>query len=113
MRLLFPSKGLGHLDDWIAHFFGSADLFVIVEVEEGKIKKREVYPNTVQDIKPGFEEKTAMKAVSDRNVDVVIAREISDTERGVLERAGIKVVTGYNMTIKKAVKKYLTLTHTG
>jgi len=78
-----------------------------VEVEDGKIKKTEVYPNTVQDVKPGFEEETAMKAVSDRNIDVVIARDISDTDRKVLEGAGIKVVAGYNMTIKKAVKKYL------
>ncbi|MFQ5648070.1 MAG: NifB/NifX family molybdenum-iron cluster-binding protein [Candidatus Aenigmatarchaeota archaeon] len=107
MRLLFPSKGLGHLDDQIARAFGAADIFVIAEVEEGKVKRKEVYPNTVQDIDPGFEEETAMKAVSDRKVDAVIARDISDTDRKVLEMAGVTVVAGYNMTIRQAIKKYL------
>ena len=106
MRYLIPSDG-DNLRDEVARFFGSCKNFLVVFEEDSKVTLEDVVHNTYSGIDhPG--ENVAAFAASNRNINVVIAGNMVDSSRKVLEHAGLRVELGYNgLAVPQAIKKFL------
>lgn len=96
-------KGLGaNLDPR----FGRCQYFVIVEVEEGKIKGHKDIENRSVGVMKGAGIQAA-QTIANEGVNVVIAGNFGPNAFQVLSMSGIKIVTTASGTVKEVVEKYL------
>jgi predicted Fe-Mo cluster-binding NifX family protein len=107
MRYLLPTNGRGSLDEEVARYFGQAANFVVVFERKGQLTVEEVVKNTYDEIDFPAENVAAL-AASGRNINVVLADNMLDESRVVLEKGGIKVSLGHHrISLKHAIKDYL------
>ncbi|AMQ17917.1 NifB/NifX family molybdenum-iron cluster-binding protein [Thermococcus peptonophilus] len=106
MRIIV-STITGGLDDRVNPAFGRTPTFTIVDVENGEIVNVQVVPN------PGYSQPrgagvTAAQFVIDQGADVVISSQFGPNSSGVLQAAGIKMVSApATMTVREAVEAFL------
>jgi len=106
MRIIAPTVN-GGLDDRVNPAFGRTPTFTIVDVENGEIVNVQVVPN------PGYSQPrgagvTAAQFAIDQGADVVIAGQFGPNSYGVLQAAGIRMVSApANMTVREAVEAFL------
>ena len=106
MRIIVSTVN-GGLDDRVNPSFGRTPTFTIVDVENGEIINVQVLPN------PGYSQArgagvTAAQFVIDHGADVVISGEFGPNAYGVLQAAGIKMVSApATMTVREAVEAFL------
>jgi len=106
MRIIV-STVTGGLEDRVNTAFGRTPTFTIVDVEKGEIKNVQVVPN------PGYSQPrgagvTAAQFVIDQDADVVIAGQFGPNSSGVLQAAGIRMISApATMTVREAVEAFL------
>ena len=106
MRIIVPTV-TGGLDDRINPSFGRTPTFTVVDVQNGEITGVQVLPN------PGYSQPrgagvTASQFVIDQGADVVIAAQFGPNSYGVLQAAGIRMVSApAGMTVREAVGAFL------
>jgi predicted Fe-Mo cluster-binding NifX family protein len=106
MRIIVSTVN-GGLDDRVNPAFGRTPTFTIVDVENGQIASVQVLPN------PGYSQArgagvTAAQFVIDQGAEVVISGQFGPNSSGVLQTAGIKMVSApANMTVREAVEAFL------
>lgn len=106
MRIIV-STVTGGLDDRVNPAFGRTPTFTILDVENGEIVNFHVVPN------PGHSQPrgagvTAAQFVIDQGADVFIAGQFGPNSSGVLQAAGIKMVSfPATMTVREAVEAFL------
>ncbi|WP_209478263.1 NifB/NifX family molybdenum-iron cluster-binding protein [Thermococcus stetteri] len=106
MRIIV-STVTGGLDDRVNPAFGRTPTFTIVDVENGEIVNVQVVPN------PGYSQPrgagvTAAQFAIDQGADVVIAGQFGPNSSGVLQAAGIRMVSApATMTVREAVEAFL------
>ena len=85
----------------VSEHFGFCEEFVIYEIEENKIKKREVLKN------PGHIPGFLPKFLKEKNVDVVITKGIGPRALELFQSEGIKVISTVSGNEKEVIKKYM------
>ena len=106
MRIIVSTVN-GGLDDRVNTAFGRTPTFTIVDVESGAIASVQVLPN------PGYSQPrgagvTAAQFAIDQGAEVVIAGQFGPNSYGVLQAAGIRMVSApANMTVREAVEAFL------
>ena len=106
MRIIVSTVN-GGLDDRVNPAFGRTPTFTIVDVENGTITSVQVLPN------PGYSQPrgagvTAAQFAIDQGAEVVIAGQFGPNSSGVLQAAGIRMVSApANMTVREAVEAFL------
>jgi len=97
----------GNLDAMVDARFGRCAYFLIVEVEENKIKGHEAIKNPGVSAMGGAGIQAA-QIVASKKIDVLITGNIGPNAFNVLSGTGIKILTGIGgITVKKAVQRYL------
>ena len=97
----------GGLDDRVNQAFGRTPTFTIVDVENGQITNVQVLPN------PGYSQPrgagvTAAQFCIDQGANAVIAGQFGPNSSGVLQAAGIKMVSApATMTVREVVESFL------
>jgi len=107
MRLIVATVR-GGLDDYVNQSFGRTPTFTIVDVDEnGNIVNVQVVEN------PGYSQPrgagvTTAQFCIDQGADVVISGQFGPNSSGVLQAAGIRLVSAPpTMTVREAVEAYL------
>jgi len=99
------SASEGNLDANVDPRFGRCAYFVIVEIEDNKIKNHEIVSNKSIEATRGAGIQAA-QTVANEGVKVVITGNIGPNAFNVLNQTGIKVVTGVSGKISEVVKKF-------
>ncbi|HDZ35421.1 MAG TPA: dinitrogenase iron-molybdenum cofactor [Thermococcus sp.] len=106
MRIIV-STVKGGLEDSVNQHFGRTPTFTIVDVENGEITNVQVVQN------PGYSQPrgagvTAAQFCIDQRADAVIAGQFGPNSAGVLQAAGIRMVSApVTMTVREAVEAFL------
>ncbi|NJE31435.1 dinitrogenase iron-molybdenum cofactor [Thermococcus sp. 18S1] len=106
MRIIVSTVN-GGLEDRVNPAFGRTPTFTIVDVENGEITNAQVVQN------PGYSQPrgagvTASQFCIDQEADVVIAGHFGPNSSGVLQAAGIRIVSApATMTVREAVEAFL------
>jgi predicted Fe-Mo cluster-binding NifX family protein len=85
----------------VSEHFGHCEEFVIYEIEENKIKSREVLKN------PGHIPGFLPKFLKEKNVDVVITKGIGPRAVELFRSLGIKVMSTISGNEREVIKKYI------
>ena len=104
---IIVSTVTGGIDDRVNPAFGRTPTFTMVDVENGEIVNVQVVQN------PGYSQPrgagvTAAQFCIDQGADAVIAGQFGPNSSGVLQAAGIRMVSApATMTVKEAVEAFL------
>jgi len=104
MRIAISSIGKS-LDDNIAEVFGRCPYFIIVDIEKSEIKKNEIIKN-VGDGQMSGAGMTAAKMIAEKEVNVVIAKNVGPRALDVLKQFNIDIFTGSG-SAKKLLQKFI------
>ncbi|MEA3272620.1 MAG: NifB/NifX family molybdenum-iron cluster-binding protein [Patescibacteria group bacterium] len=104
MKIAISSTGK-NLNDDVAEVFGRCSYFIIVEVENQKLGKPEILENKNMDQVSGAGVSVA-QVVAEKNIDVVITRNIGPRALDVLRQFNIKIYSGDGV-IKDALQKFI------
>jgi predicted Fe-Mo cluster-binding NifX family protein len=85
----------------VSEHFGFCEEFVVYEIEENKIKNREVLKN------PGHIPGFLPKFLKEKNVDVVITKGIGPRAVELLHSLGIKVISTVSGSEKEVIERYV------
>lgn len=85
----------------VSEHFGFCEEFIIYEIEENKIKNREVLKN------PGHTPGFLPKFLKEKNIDVVIVKGIGPRALELLQSEGIKVISNISGNERNVIKKFL------
>ena len=85
----------------VSEHFGHCKEFIIYEIEENKIKNREVLKN------PGHVPGFLPKFLKEKNVDVVITKGIGSRALELFQSEGIKVISTVSGNENETIKKYI------
>ena len=106
MKIVVSSMG-EKLDSIVDPRFGRCAYFVIVNVEENKIKDFESIQNSGVNAMGGAGIQAA-QLIANKGAKVVISGNMGPNAFGVLSQTGIKIVTGIGgISVKDAVERYL------
>jgi len=94
-----------NIDSNVAEIFGRCSYFIIAEVENKKIKKTETIENKNIDQMSGAGILTA-KLMAEKNVDVVITKNIGPRAMDVLRQFDITVYSGEGI-IKDILQEFI------
>jgi predicted Fe-Mo cluster-binding NifX family protein len=94
------SQGLGSV---VAHHFGHAPYFILVDVEDGEVTATQDVPNPFLNGHapgqvPGF--------IKEQNADVMLSGGMGGRAIQFFEQAGIKAATGATGTVRQALENY-------
>ena len=101
MKICVSSVG-DTLDSEVDEEFGMCEYFIIIDPDT---MKYEAILNEASHSPTGTGHQTA-QAVVDMGVDVVLTGFVGHHGLHILQSAGIKVVTGFEGTVRSAVEKY-------
>jgi predicted Fe-Mo cluster-binding NifX family protein len=90
----------------ISPHFGRCEEFVIVEIEDGKIKNKEVVENSARGGMHGVGT-TAASIVGNYNVDILITQNIGPKAYNVFKQLGIEVYKCNTTSIDECIKLFL------
>jgi len=103
MKIAISSAGRG-IESEIDVRFGRCPYFVIVEIENNKIKNEKTIENTAaQGMSAGI---TAAQIVANEGVSAVITKNMGPRAYNVMQQLGIKVYIASGK-IKEAVQKFI------
>ena len=104
-RVLFPIHGEDGLGEELFYALAAANFFIVVELEDKKIRKIEIYEN------PHFEEqgrgRQLARKIEEYDVNVIITTNIGNLLESYLEEKGIEVRKGYCGTVREVLDIYL------
>lgn len=103
-RIAVPAMNPGGLNAQTSAHFGHCDVFVLVDIEDGKIVSEENVPNG------GHSQGGCLVPVNllaEHKADAIIAGGMGLRPRVGFQNAGIKVFLGQGATVKEAVENYL------
>ncbi|AEF96019.1 NifB/NifX family molybdenum-iron cluster-binding protein [Methanotorris igneus] len=101
MKIAIPTE-----NGKISPHFGRCEEFVIVEIEDGKIKNKEIVENTARGGMHGVGT-TAASIVGNYNVDILIVQNIGPKAYDVFKKLGIDVYKCNTSSIDECVKLFL------
>ncbi|MBC7094318.1 NifB/NifX family molybdenum-iron cluster-binding protein [Thermococcus sp.] len=97
----------GGLDDFFNQHFGRTPTFTIVDVENGEIKNVRIISNPSASSPRGAGVQAAQFCINE-GVEVVIAGQFGPNSAGVLQAAGIRMISApATMTVREAVETFL------
>ena len=102
MRIAISTDG-----DFVSGHFGRCPTFTIVDIEKGKIAKKESVDN------PGHEPGFIPQFLHRRGVNCIVAGGMGARARGLFEDFGIKTIVGVNGTLTEAIEKLVKGTLSG
>jgi len=105
MKVAISSAGK-NLESKIDSRFGRCPFFIIVVIEEGKIKNSKAIENTAM-MQGGGAGIAASQIVGNESVDAVIGVNFGPRAFGVLQELGTKLYQGNQGTIKKNVQQFI------
>jgi predicted Fe-Mo cluster-binding NifX family protein len=103
MKIAVSSKGQG-LDAQLDPRFGRTDFFLIIDVDSGKILK--VIDNTASQDAAHGAGINAATIVAEAGAEMVLTGHIGPKAFGVLNAAGIKVISDASGTVREAVEHF-------
>ena len=106
MEKIAISATTGGLDDMVNPVFGRCPKYVIVEIENKKIKSDRTIDNTAAQM-PGGAGIQAAQNVANEGVTAVITGNVGPNALPILASAGVKVYMATGITVKEAVQTYL------
>jgi predicted Fe-Mo cluster-binding NifX family protein len=95
----------GGLDDQVTPAFGRAPTFTVVEVADNEIGNVEVVPNQSASA-PGGAGIQAAQWAANSGAQAVIAGNYGPNASGILNQAGIEMLSAAGMTVRQAVEGY-------
>lgn len=102
MIIAVPTENEGGLDSYVAHHFGRAPYFTLIEVEDGEVKDVRVLEA------PATHEPGELPALLRRNnVEIILAYGMGDRAAAFFESYGIKVLTGVEGKVREVVKAFI------
>ncbi len=104
MRIAIPTVGKD-LDLMSAPIFGRAPGFLVVELENDKIKNYEFIPNPGASAWHGAGV-AAAQAIVNANANVVITQTIGPNSFNILSSAGVAIFQGYGK-VKDLIEKFI------
>lgn len=104
MKIAVTSTG-GSLDALVSEKFGRCQYFLIVDSDTMKF---EAVSNLGEQMQSGAGPRAA-ELIINKGAEVLLTGQVGDKAEEVLNKAGIKIATGYvsNEKVKDAVNKYL------
>ncbi len=106
MRIAVSAAEDKGLDSQLSLAFGRAPYFVIVEIEDKKIKSSKTIQNTAAQ-QFGGAGITAAQLVANERVSVVISGAVGPRAFQVFQQLGIKPVRGIPGTVRENVEAYI------
>jgi len=104
VRIAIPIRDRRGLDSLVHEHFGRAPYFLIIDVEEGKVKNAEIVEGIHgEDRGVG----KVPRVLSELGVNVVICGGIGAKAVEILRKLGIEVVEGVRGPVREALKRYL------
>lgn len=102
MIIAVPSEDEKGLDSYVAHHFGRAPYFTLIDIEEGEIRDVRVLEA------PTSHEPGDLPTLLRRNnVEVILAYGMGGRAAAFFESYGIKVLTGVEGRVKEVVKAFI------
>jgi len=83
----------------VSAHFGRCPEFTIVEIEDGKVKKKEVIPN------PGHATGFIPKFLHDKGVECIIAGGMGFRAQGFFDEFGIKTIVGVSGKVDDVIEQ--------
>jgi len=104
LKVAVSSKG-GNLESEVNNVFGRSPYFIIVEIEDGEIKRTEIIENksTEQMSGAGI---SAAQLMAEKNVNAVITGNVGPRAFDALNQFNIGIYIG-NGTIKKVLQEFI------
>ena len=102
MRVAISTDG-----NLVSGHFGRCPVFTIVDIEEGKVVKRESVDN------PGHEPGFIPQFLHQQGVDCIVAGGMGARAQGLFEDFGIKTIVGVNGTLTEVIEKLVKGTLSG
>ncbi|NCO88303.1 hypothetical protein AUK04_04150 [Candidatus Roizmanbacteria bacterium CG2_30_33_16] len=104
MKIAISSAGK-NLESKVTEVFGRCPYFLVVEIDNKKIKGIEVVENTSidQSVGAGI---SAAKIIAEKGADVVITGEVGPKALDVLKQFNIQVYNGFG-SIKEVIQKFI------
>lgn len=104
MRIAITADTNNGLESIVAHHFGHAPYFILVDVEENNVKAVQGVANPFVNGHapgqvPGF--------IKSQNADVMLSGGMGGRAIQFFEQVGIKAATGANGTVQQALENYL------
>lgn len=88
-------------DDFVSPHFGRCPLFTIVDIEDGKVVKREAVEN------PGHQPGNIPQFLHQQGAECIICGGMGARAQGFFDELGIKTVVGVSGKISEAIEKLL------
>ncbi len=105
MKIALPSTGDG-LDSQVSMIFGRCPKFVIVEVEDGKIKSDKTIENTGVSQRGGAGI-TAGQLIGNQDAKTVITGAMGPRAFEIMNQLGMKVYSAVQGTVRENVEKFI------
>jgi len=104
MKIAVTAENNNGLESTVAHHFGHAPYFILVDVENGEVINTQGIANPFADHHqpgqiPGF--------IKEQNADVVLSGGMGGRAIQFFEQYGIKAATGADGTVRQALESYL------
>ncbi|MGQ9535400.1 MAG: NifB/NifX family molybdenum-iron cluster-binding protein [bacterium] len=96
MRVAISTDG-----DYVSPHFGRCPSFTIVDIEDGKVIKKEMIEN------PGHQPGFIPQFLHQQGVDYIICGGMGSRAKGFFDEFGIQVIVGVNGNIKEVLNKFL------
>jgi len=104
MKIAITSTG-GSLEALVSEKFGRCRYFIIYDTET---KKFEAVSNLGEQLQSGAGPKAA-ELILNKGAEILLTGSIGDKAESALSKSGIKIITGFNQSIKvkDAINRYL------
>ncbi len=96
MRIAISTDG-----DFVSAHFGRCPLFTIVDIEDGKVTKKEVIEN------PGHQPGFIPQFLHQRGVECIICGGMGERAKGFFDEYGIQTIIGVNGRINEILERFL------
>lgn len=107
LRLAVATKGRDGLEDVVSEVFGRANVFTVVDAEEGEIKGVKIMENPAVSYNHGAGP-IVVKMLVDAGVNMVLAAELGPGAAALLEQHNVThIAVKPGTTVKESVKKAL------
>lgn len=90
----------------LSQHFGRCEKFMIVEIENGEIKGKEIIENTAREGREGVGT-TSASLIADKGVDAIIVQNIGPKAYNVLKQLGIEIYKANSTSIDECIKLFL------
>ena len=96
MRIAMASDG-----NFVSEHFGRCPFYTIVDIEEGKVIKKEVIEN------PGHQLGLIPQFLHERNVEYIICGGMGTRAKNFFDRFKIETLVGISGTVEEVIEKFL------